>query len=117
MSATRTSKYDAELRIYQEAQAAAAEAARQMVGQNPGHWYPCGFSWVRIRPAAGRFVAMCKQHGFGSTDEFEGGFVIYNPSENSTQWMDAKMAGSRAFVQVLKKHYPNMKVVAQERID
>lgn len=110
-------KFQEELNIYAEAVGAASFAAKKMIDDNPGVWYPCGFSWVKIRPARGRFVEMCKDMDFGRTDDYEGGFQIYNPSGNSTQWMDAKMAGSRAFVEVMKKYYPEMKISAVERID
>lgn len=110
-------KYQRELDIYTEAQRAAAQAAQAHIDANPGVWYPCGFAWVKIRPARGRFVEMCKDQGVGRTDDFEGGFVIYNPSENSTQWMEAKEAGARAFVEVLRRHFPEMKVSVQTRID
>jgi hypothetical protein len=53
----------------------------------------------------------------GEVDDFEGGFRVYNPSGNHTQWMDAKMAGSRAFVDVLKKYYPSIRAYAVERMD
>ena len=110
-------KFQKELDIYREAQLAAEMASRRYLEANPGQWYPCGFSWVKIRPARGRFVEMCKDQDAGRTDDFEGGFQIYNPSGNPTQSMDAKMAGSRAFVAVMKKHYPEMKISAVERID
>jgi len=109
--------YAAELGAYHEAQAAAAKATQDHINANPDVWYPCGFAWVKIRPARGPFVAACKENDLGRTDDFEGGFVIYNPSGNHTQWMDAKEVGARAFVEVLKKHYPTMKVSVQTRID
>ena len=109
-------RYQQELDIYNEAQAAAAKATQEYLDAGH-HWYPCGFSWVRIRPAIGRFVTMCKDQKLGRTDDFEGGFVIYNPSGNSTQSMDAKKAGADAFVAVMKKHYSTMKISAQTRID
>jgi len=96
---------------------AAAEATQKYLDDHPDQWYPCGFSWVRIRPARGKLVAALKARDLGKSDDYEGGFVIYNPSANSTQCMDAKEAGSRAFVEVLKKAYPNLKAYAQTRID
>jgi hypothetical protein len=110
-------KYQAELDIFLEAQLAAELAAKRHLEENPGEWYPCGFAWVKIQPARGRFVAMCKDQDIGYTDDFEGGYVIHNPSKNMTQWMDAKEVGARAFVEVLKKHFPEMKVSVQTRMD
>lgn len=110
-------KYAAEFKIIQEAQYAAKAAAQAMIDANPTQWYPCGFSWVKIKPARGKLVAALKHIGMGETDDYEGGFRVYNPSGNHTQWMDAKMAGSRAYVDVLKKYYPSMRAYAVERMD
>ena len=110
-------KYQQELDIFLEAQLAAELATRKMLNENPGVWFPCGFSWVKIRPARGRFVDMCKDQGVGHNDSYSGGFTIYNPSGNPTQWMDAKVAGARAFAEVLRKHYPKMSVTVESRVD
>lgn len=109
--------YQRELDIYTEAQEAAAFATDAYLRANPDHWYPCGFAWVKIRPARGRFVAMCKDRDIGHTDNYAGGFMIYNPSDNATQCMEAKEAGAAAFVAVPKRHYPDMKVRVETRID
>lgn len=110
-------RYQHELDVFKEAELAAERAAQAHLDANPGQWYPCGFAWVKIRPARGRFVEMCKQQDIGRTDDFEGGFVIYNPSHNSTQWMDAKEVGAAAFVAVVKRYFPEMKISVQTRID
>lgn len=114
----KTVDYSFELKVLQEAGAAAAAAAEELTSANPTVWYPCGFSWVLIRPARGRLIDAMKHFDIGRTSE-EGGFMVYNPSGNHTQWMAAKMAGSRAFVEVLKRHYPDTKMTfkAVERID
>ncbi len=109
-------KYQKELDLFNAATEAATVACQQMLlGENAGQWYPCGFSWVNIKPARGRFVAMLKDQKLGRLDTFEGGYVIYNPSNISTQWMDAKMAGSRAFANVLVEAGISARAVA--RID
>lgn len=108
--------YTVEMKILQEAGEAAAAATMAMIDAHPEQWYPCGFSWVIIKPARGKLVDALKHFDLGHTSE-EGGFQVYNPSKNSTQWMDAKMAGSRAYVEVLKKYYPEIKAKAVERID
>ena len=94
---------------------AAAEACNKMIADNPGQWYPCGFALVRIRPARGALVNHWKSLGIGHVDNFNGGYVVYNPSGNSTQWMDAKMAGARAFAEILRKYGIN--AIAESRVD
>jgi hypothetical protein len=108
-------KYQAEYDLYLKAQEAAQVACQKMLKQNPEQWFPCGFAWVKIRPARGSFVAMLKDKGIGRTDSYEGGYAIWNPSANSTQWMDALVAGARAFAEVLQQ--AGIKCSAQSRID
>lgn len=93
---------------------AAKLATKKYLQENP-HWYPCGFAWVRIRPARGKFVAYLKEQKLGSVDGYEGGFVVYNPSNDSTQAMYAKLAGAQAFAEVLRAN--GIKASAESRID
>lgn len=108
-------KYQKELDLYNEAVIAAAEAANKMITENGEQWYPCGFAWVKIKPARGRFVSMLKDMNIGRTDTFGGGYSIWNPSGHHTQWMDAKYAGAKAFAEVLKKN--GIQATACERMD
>jgi hypothetical protein len=108
-------KQDEIRKIVVEAFLAAQTAAEAHVNANPGVWYPCGFSWVRFKPARGPIVAHLKSINIGYTDEYNGGYAVYNPSQNPTQWMDAKMVGSRAFADVMKKY--GIACQAEERID
>lgn len=90
--------------ILNEARAAAHEAAASHIDKHPNTWYPCGFAWVNIKPARGKLVDLLKLMGMGYTDTFLGGYTVWNPSENSTQWMDAKEEGAKAFAFVLRTH-------------
>lgn len=89
-------------------------ATEKYLDENP-HWYPCGFAWVRIRPARGKFVAYLKEQKLGSIDSYEGGFVVYNPSNNPTQAMHAKLAGAQAFADFLCAN--GIKAHAESRVD
>ena len=112
---TKVDKLAAEKLIITEAFKAAEAGAQNLIDKNPGIWYPCGFSWVNIRPARGPFVKALKEMNIGHVDSFEGGYTVYNPSGNGTQWMNAKEAGSDAFATVLQKHGVN--AVVRSRID
>lgn len=79
-----------------------------------GEHFPCGFAWVKIRPARGQFVKVMKEMKLGDKS-YEGGYTVWNPSKNFTQCMDAKEAGAKAFAAHLQKHGIN--AVAQTRID
>lgn len=101
--------------ILNRAMDAAYAATKKYIEDNPGQWYPCGFAWVKIRPARGKFVNFLKAHSIGKTDTYEGGYTIWNPSGNNTQSMDAKYAGARAFADVLKD--AGIKCTPYSRID
>ena len=83
---------------------AAQKACYDMIKENPGEWYPCGFAWVRIKPARGALVSHLKSIDIGRVDGYAGGYVIYNPAGSSTQWLDAKMAGAKAIAEVLRQY-------------
>lgn len=100
--------------IITQASELARQATETMISQNPDTWYPCGFAWVRIKPARGPFVSVMKEMNLGSSSEL-GGYVVYNPSNNATQWMDAKAAGARAFALELNKY--GVKANVEQRMD
>lgn len=114
---TKTTDFSAEIAVINEAFAAAQAACAAHIAANPNVWWPCGFAWVKIKPARGRLVAAMKHMGIGYTDDVEGGYSIWNPAGGSTQWMDAKQVGCDAFVAVLKKHYPALRVQTHTRMD
>lgn len=101
----------------QDAVEQASQAAADHISKNPGVWYPCGFSWVKIKPARGKLVTELKELGLGRPDTYDGGFVVYNPSGNSTQWMDAKAEGSKAFAAALGAKFPQYKFLVETRLD
>jgi hypothetical protein len=97
-------KFDLEIEVFKKAKEAAVLAASKKIQDNPGEWYPCGFASVKIKPARGKFVQMLKANKIGYTDTYGGGYVVSDPAQLSTQWMDAKLAGARAFAEVLNKN-------------
>lgn len=102
-------------KLITEALLAAKTAVDNYFQENPGQWYPCGFSWVNVKPARGPLIAALKSAGLGSKDEYAGGWSIWNPAGSTTQCMDAKAAGSEAFAQVLRA--AGFNAVARTRID
>lgn len=93
---------------------AARLATDKMLKDHPDQWYPCGFAWVAIKPARGPVIKALKEADAGYVSSM-GGFHVYNPSKNGTQWMDAKIAGCDAFVAVLREH--GIKAMTESRID
>lgn len=84
-----------------ERAAIAAEAYLLRIG---GDQYPCGFAWVNIKPARGKFVTILKELGIGRTDKYYGGYTIWNPSDNFCQNMYAKEEGAKEFALELAKY-------------
>lgn len=79
----------------------AANAAREYIEKNPNQWYPCGFSWVVVKDGRSMLAKVLKE-SFGASKMYgERGVQVWNPSDNSTQWMDAKIAGSKAFANAM----------------
>lgn len=73
----------------------------------------CGFGWVNIKPARGKFVAFLKQSGIGRTDTYEGGYTV--PVYEFNQSYERKVAYARAFAAVLNKY--GIKAYASGRLD
>jgi hypothetical protein len=86
--------------IVRDATEAATKATAAYLAEGH-HWFPCGFAWVTIRPATGKFVNYLRAEGIGRRDTHEGGWKIWNPSNCSTQSMEALMAGATAYAKVL----------------
>jgi hypothetical protein len=102
--------------VYAEAVAAATAAIRDYFA-NGGREGPlnCGFAWVNVRPATGKFINWCKKqsgHAYGSKAH-SGGWTFWAPGKWPTaeeagvpviyeQDVDVKQAGARAFAAVLR---------------
>ena len=112
--ATKLTNDQIELAV-KEAFYSAYQATKEYQEKNP-NWYPCGFSWVEIKPARGAVVKYLKDNGRGSAG-YNGGWTIWNPSNVSTQQMDALFAGSEAFVNVMKEKLGMVKIEAYSRMD
>ena len=37
----------------------------------------CGFAWINIKPARGKFVTWLKKAGIGRTDSYYGGYTVW----------------------------------------
>lgn len=79
----------------------------------------CGFAWVRIKPARGEFVKFLKSRNIGDKGVY-GGYTIsaYEIGiPGFSQSMERKEAGCKAFVDVIKKYFPNMSIWVESRMD
>ena len=73
----------------------------------------CGFGWVNIKPARGKFVSWLKANNIGRVDSYEGGYRI--PCREFGQSLEKKERYVYAYADVLEKH--GIKAYANSRMD
>lgn len=73
----------------------------------------CGFAWIKIRPARGKFVNWLKDNRIGRANSFEGGYDIWISEYN--QSLQKKEAYADAFAKVLVSK--GIKAYSQSRMD
>ena len=74
---------------------------------------PCGFAWINIKPARGKFVKFLKDNNIGRKDSYYGGYTIW--VSEFGQSMTRKENYARAFVKVLEEN--GLKAYAMSRMD
>jgi len=62
----------------------------------------CGFAWVNIKPARGKFVKFLKDNDIGRTDSYYGGYTVW--VSEFGQSMHRKENYARAFTSVLREN-------------
>lgn len=80
----------------------------------------CGFAWINIKPARGPLVKFLKERGYGNRGVYGGytlSFYEICPSRRGSQSMEKKIAACRAFVEVVKKYFPEMNIRVESRMD
>lgn len=75
----------------------------------------CGFAWIKIRPARGKFVTWLKREGIGWLDSYEGGwrissYDIYRAEGELWQSVEVKEAAVEAAARVLREYGINAQV-------
>ena len=73
----------------------------------------CGFAWINIKPARGKFVKFLKDNDIGRKDSYYGGYTIW--VSGFGQSLDRKSAYARAFAEVLNEN--GLKAYAMSRMD
>ena len=82
-------------KIFDDAHAAGMAA----IDAYDGHWYPCGFASVEIRPRNNKFAKWMVSEGFARSSDY--GKCIYLWVHHGAQSMYAKKAYADAFAAVL----------------
>ena len=73
----------------------------------------CGFAWVNIKPARGKFVKFLKDNNIGRKDSYYGGYTVW--VSGFGQSLDRKTAYARAFADVLTTN--GIKAYSMSRMD
>ncbi|MBA87721.1 MAG: hypothetical protein CMB16_00440 [Euryarchaeota archaeon] len=73
----------------------------------------CGFAWVNIKPARGKFITWLKSMGIGRKDSYYGGYTIW--VSGFGQSYERKNAYANAFAKVLNDN--GIKAYAMGRLD
>jgi len=73
----------------------------------------CGFAWVKIRPARGKFVQWLKENKIGYQDSYAGGYDVW--CKEFGQSLARKEAWADAFASVLRQY--GIDAHADSRID
>lgn len=73
----------------------------------------CGYAWVNIKPARGKFVQLLKDSKIGSTDSYYGGYTVW--SRANTQSLTRNEEWAKTFARVLNLN--GIKATAASRID
>lgn len=60
----------------------------------------CGFAWVNVKPARGKFITWCKKNNVGRRDSYYGGYTFW--VGEGGQSMERKTAYAGAFSKVLQ---------------
>ena len=80
-------------------------------------WYVsdgvCGFAWVNIKPARGKFVKFLKDNNIGRKDSYYGGYTIW--VSGFGQSLERKSAYARSFAKVLDDN--GLKAYSMSRMD
>ena len=62
----------------------------------------CGFAWINIKPARGKFVKFLKDNDIGRKDSYYGGYTVW--VSEFGQSMHRKENYARAFTSVLREN-------------
>ena len=73
----------------------------------------CGFAWINIKPARGKFVKFLKDNKIGRKDSYYGGYTIW--VNQFGQSMTRKENYARAFTKVLNEN--GLKAYSMSRMD
>mgnify|MGYP000868839791 FL=1 len=102
--------------IHNEALVAAQEATEKFMDKHPDFMGACGFAWVTAY-VKGNTKLGKSFINLGFEKSYSGGYQIWNPGGSNSQNIDLKEAGADAYVQVIRKYLPEVKIYSHSRMD
>jgi hypothetical protein len=81
---------------------AAEKQTNKYIREYGEHPLNCGFAWVKVQGVRGKALNVLKEFGFKKT-YVGSGHSLWNPSQNNTQDMSAKMAGAEVYAEMLRE--------------
>lgn len=103
--------------LYREAHKAGLAAA-EMAAKNTEDGFPCGFAWVKVRPATAGFCRWLRKQDYSNIyKSYSGGLDIM--ARTNGQGVDRKDAWATGYCKGLEPYLPQLgvKVYAQSRLD
>ena len=101
--------------IHEEGIVAAQQATQDYLAKH-GDRDCCGFAWVTCyEKGTSKFVRELKKLGFRRS--YSGGYELWNPSGSYTQCITAKEVGADAYIKVMRKYFPEIKIYSNSRMD
>ena len=101
--------------IHSKALLAASLATDHYLDQY-GQTFPCGFAkvvaYVNGNTKLGKSFKAC-----GFEKNYKSGWYLWNPSGSHTQSVDAKDAGVRAYIKVVKEYLPDVAIYPHTALD
>jgi len=101
--------------IHSKALLAASLATDNYIRQY-GDTFPCGFAKV-IADVNGNTKIGKSFKDCGFEKNYGGGWYLWNPSGHLTQSVDAKDAGVRAYIKVVKEYLPDVAIYPHTALD
>ena len=77
----------------------------------------CGFAWVESWEKGNTKLGRQIASKLGFRKAYGGGYQLWNPSGSYTQAITAKEEGARAYVDTIKRYFPDIKMTVGSRLD
>jgi len=103
--------------IHEEAIQAAHDAVRAHRAKHGNKFFGCGFAWVTSYEKGNTKFGKSFVKNGGFSKSYDGGYKLWDPANTGSQCIVEKETGAQAYVDVIRKYFPEAKVYANSRLD